>query len=238
MIEHKDKRRPILGLMLAAMVVCGLLAVAGGQRLFNRSASQTPAFALPVELFPDPTPTIYPSPVTVIEQVQLLGRLESVSYYIEKVVTAESGQGPLSFLLGDRLLLIARGTVIAGVDLSLVGPENVMITEEGTIYFRLPEAIIFIATLDNQRTEIYDRRTGLVGLNEQLETAARQEAELLIRQAAEEDGILEKADQNARRVMRSLFLALRLEQVIFVDEMPTPTPSPAPTITNTPEVAP
>lgn len=113
-----------------------------------------------------------------------------------------------------------------------------MITEDGTIYFRLPEATIFMATLDNQRTEIYDRRTGLVGLNPQLETAARQQAELLIREAAEQDGIVEKAEQNARHVMRSLFGALRLEHVIFVDELPTVTPSPIPTITTTPEVAP
>jgi len=124
------------------------------------------------------------------------------------------------------------------VDLSQVGPEDVLITDEGTIYFRLPKATVFMATLDNQRTEIYDRRTGLVGMNPQLETAARQQAELLIREAAEEDGVLAKADENARQVMRSLLLALRLEHVIFVDELPTLTPSPTPGITLTPMAIP
>jgi len=95
-----------------------------------------------------------------------------------------------------------------------------------------------MATLDNQRTEIYDRRTGLVGMNPQLETAARQQAELLIKEAAEEDGVLAKADENARQVMRSLLLALRLEHVIFVDELPTLTPSPTPGITLTPMAIP
>jgi len=237
-MEQKGSKTRVLWILLALMLICGILAVVGGQQLLNRPKSLAPPLGLPTGLIPQPTPTVYPSAVTVIEQVQMLGRLETVSYHIEKVVTAESGQGPLGFLLGDKLLLIARGTVIAGVDLSQVGPEDVLITDEGTIYFRLPKATVFMATLDNQRTEIYDRRTGLVGMNPQLETAARQQAELLIREAAEEDGVLAKADENARQVMRSLLLALRLEHVIFVDELPTLTPSPTPGITSTPVIMP
>lgn len=237
-MEQKQTKNRVLIILLALMLVCGVLAVLGGYRLLNRPKSLVPTLVLPAELFPEPTPTIYPSEVTVIEQVQMLGRLETVSYHIEKVVTAESGQGPLSFLLGDKLLLIARGTVIAGVDLTQVGPGDALITDDGTVYFRLPKATVFLATLDNQRTQVYDRRTGLVGMNPELETAARQQAELLIREAAEEDGVLDKADENARQVMRSLFLALRLEHVIFVDELPTLTPSPTPVSTSTPVTTP
>ncbi len=233
-MEQKEHKTRVLLILLALVLTCGILAVAGGYWLLNRPRSLAPTLVLPTNLFPEPTPTIYPSEVTVIEQVQLLGRLETVSYHIEKVVTAESGQGPLDFLLGDKLLLIARGTVIAGVDLNQVGPGDVLITGDGTVYFRLPKAAVFMATLDNQRTEVYDRRTGLVGMNPQLETAARQQAELLIREAAEEYGVLEKADENARQVMRSLFLALRLQHVIFVDQLPTLTPSPTPVVTETP----
>lgn len=237
-MEQRRTNTRALVILLALMLTCGVLAVVGGYQLLNRPRSLVPTLVLPTDLFPEPTPTIYPSEVTVIEQVQMLGRLETISYHIEKVVTAETGQGPLGFLLGDKLLLIARGTVIAGVDLTQVGPEDVLITGDGTVYFHLPKATVFMATLDNQRTEVYDRRTGLVGMNPQLETAARQQAELLIREAAEEYGVVEKADENARQVMRSLFVALRLEHVIFVDVLPTLTPSPTPLPSATPTVTP
>jgi hypothetical protein len=187
--------------------------------------------AAPQELAPGPTPTIYPSAATIIEGVQSLSRLETASYHIEKVITAESGQGPLGFLLGDKLLLIAYGEMIAGVDLGLIGPSDLMTADDGTVYLRLPPVEVFVATLDNSRTHVYDRRTGAAGMNPQLETAARQEAERLMLQAAIEDGLMETAEENARTVLRSFIVSFGFEHVIFVNEMPTPTPIPTLTAT-------
>jgi hypothetical protein len=198
----------------------------------SRRASSPNPFD-PQALLPQVTPTIYPSAATVIEGVQALSRLETASYQMEKVITAESGQGPLGFLFGDRLLLIAYGEMIAGVDLSYIGPADLMTTGDGTVYVRLPPPEVFVATLDNSRTYVYDLRTGVAGLNMQLETAARQEAERLMLQAAVENGLLENADENARNVLRTLLLGLGFEHVIFVKEMPTPTPAPIPTVTLT-----
>jgi predicted PurR-regulated permease PerM len=41
-----------------------------------------------------PTPTIIPDPVTIIHEIQSLARLETIHYSVEKVITAETGQGP------------------------------------------------------------------------------------------------------------------------------------------------
>ncbi len=182
---------------------------------------------VPQVLIPQTTPTIYPSAATIIEGVQSLSRLETASYQMEKVITAESGQGPLGFLFGDKLLLIAHGEVIAGVDVGEIGPEHLLTTDDGTVYLRLPAAEVFVATLDNERTYVYDRRTGVAGMNPELETAARQEAERLILQAAVEEKILETAEENARNVLRSFILSMGFEHVIFVKVMPTPTLTPA-----------
>ncbi|MFN2283118.1 MAG: DUF4230 domain-containing protein [Anaerolineae bacterium] len=202
--------------------------------IFARSRKPSSTSGIdPKELLPQPTPTIYPSAATVIEGVQALSRLETASYQMEKVITAESGQGPLGFLFGDRLLLIAYGEMIAGVDVSYIGPGDLMITYDGTVYMHLPPAEVFVATLDNSRTYVYDRRTGVAGMNMQLETAARQEAERLMLQAAIENGLLEKAEENARDVLHSMLLSLGFKHVIFVNEMPTPTPAPIPTVTVT-----
>lgn len=205
-----------------------------GVWLFALSRSKSPKAITDSQLlFPQPTPTIYPSAATVIEGVQSLSRLETASYQIEKVITAESGQGPLGFLFGDKLLLIAHGEMIAGVDLSYIGPSDLLTTDDGTVYMHLPPAEVFVATLDNSRTYVYDRRTGVAGMNPQLETAARQEAERLMLQAAIESGLLEMAEDNARNVLRSLVLSVGFKHVIFVKEMPTPTPAPLPTPTVT-----
>ena len=211
-----------------------IVVVVASVWIFARSRKPSSPEAIdPQKLLPQPTPTIYPSAATVIEGVQALSRLETASYQMEKVITAESGQGPLGFLFGDRLLLIAYGEMIAGVDLSYIGPADLMTTDDGTVYMRLPPAEVFVATLDNSRTYVYDRRTGVAGMNMQLETAARQEAERLMLQAAVENGLLEKADENARDVLRSLLLGLGFKHIIFVKDMPTPTPAPVPTVTVT-----
>lgn len=217
-----------IGLIAIAILGVWLYMTASRQARMLGLGSGTPLIQQPQF-----TPTVYPSAATIIEDVQALSRLETASYHIEKVITAESGQGPLGFLFGDKLLLIAYGEVIAGVDLSTLGPGDVMVSPDGTVYIRMPAVEIFVATLDNQRTHVYDRRTGVVGANAQLETAARQEAERLILQAAIEEGIELKAKENARTFLRSFVLGFGFENVIFVDVLPTIAPAPTPLVTVT-----
>src|SRR4030065_2698242 len=65
-----------------------------------------------------PTPTVLPDPVSIINQIRPLARLETIQYTVEKVITAEIGQNPFGSLFGDRLLFVGHGFVIAGIDLS------------------------------------------------------------------------------------------------------------------------
>ena len=75
----------------------------------------------------------------VVVQVQQLNRLETASYTIEKVIEGRVDQGNpvLNALLGDRLLFIAHGNVIAGVDLSQLRPEDVILHDNQSISLRL-----------------------------------------------------------------------------------------------------
>jgi hypothetical protein len=162
-----------------------------------------------------PTPTIIPDPVTIVHEVRSLARLETIQYSVEKVITAESGQGLFGFLVGDRLLFVAHGTVIAGVDLEKLQPEDLRV-EEGVLYVNLPDAEVFIASLDNEQSYIYDRQQGfLTRGNQLLETEARQAAEDEILNAALDDGILEQAQVNAESYLLRLFLNLGYPDVIF-----------------------
>jgi len=170
----------------------------------------------------NPTPTVLPDPVTIIHGVRDLARLETISYTIEKVITAETGQGPFGFLFGDRLLLIAHGQVLAGVDLAKLIPDDLSV-RDGVLYVTLPETEIFITALDNQKSYIYDRDTGVLTHGDvNLETAARQAAEAEIEKAALEDGILEKARVNAENYLYQLLRELGYPEVIFTIPEPTP----------------
>lgn len=163
-----------------------------------------------------PTPTVLPDPVTIVHEMRSLARLETIQYTVEKVVTAETRQEFLKVLFGDRLLLVAHGVVIAGVDLAKVGPEDLWV-ENDVLYFRLPTAEVFIASLDNEKSYIYDRQVGFLTKGDvNLETAARRVAEEEIEKAAVEDGILDLAQQNAENFLSRMLLQLGFPEVIFV----------------------
>jgi Protein of unknown function (DUF4230) len=164
-----------------------------------------------------PTPTIIPDPVTYISEVRALARLETIQYSVEKVITAQVGQGTFDFLFGDKVLFVAHGVVIAGIDMDKITPEELRI-ENGVLYVTLPPAEIFVATLDNQKSYVYDRETGFLSKGVQdLETMARQSAEDEIRRAALEDGILQQAQTNAENYLFRFFQALGYQNVIFTD---------------------
>jgi hypothetical protein len=155
-----------------------------------------------------PTPTIIPDPATYITQVQALARLETIQYSVEKVITAQVGQGTFGFLFGDKLLFVAHGTVIAGIDMGKMQPSDLQL-QGGQLHVHLPPAEIFIATLDNDKSYVYDRQTGALTRGDQgLETTARQAAEAEISKAALEDGILDQADKNAVAFLTKFFAAL------------------------------
>ena len=73
-----------------------------------------------------PTPTVIPDPVTIIDKVRAVARLETIHYTIEKVVTAEVNQGAFGWLVGERILFVAHGYVIAGIDMGKITTDFVM----------------------------------------------------------------------------------------------------------------
>ncbi|MEE8389255.1 MAG: DUF4230 domain-containing protein [Anaerolineae bacterium] len=213
---------------LAVVIVGGFALINTVRRLARPLEEVEQALREQFEEIANPIPTIIPDPVTIIRQVRSLSRLETASYTIEKVITAESGQGAFAFLFGDRLILVAHGQVIAGVDLGKMDEDDIIVAEGETVVVTLPPAEILVATLNNQDSYIYDRDTGLIGMNPALETKARQAAEEEILNVALEDGILGMAQQNAEAYVRNLIMALGFREVIFAQPAPTPIPTTTP----------
>jgi hypothetical protein len=168
----------------------------------------------------NPTPTIIPDPVTIINEVQSLARLETIRYTVEKVLTAEVNQGVLGPLFGDRLLFVAHGYVIAGIDMSKIGVEDLWLAGE-MLNVRLPAAEILVATLDNDKSYVYNRETGLFTHGDPtLETQVRKVAEQVILEATTSEGILDQATTNAQTYLRWFFEAMGYKQVNFLPPSP------------------
>jgi alkylation response protein AidB-like acyl-CoA dehydrogenase len=152
---------------------------------------------------------------TVVHHIRQLQRLETVVYGMDKIVSGGQESRYLPKLLsGDRLLLIVYGEVTAGVDLA--GLENGQVRIDGrAIDITMPPAEIFATRLDNDRTRVYARETGLfTRADPNLESDVRREAEHQVRQAALDAGILPTATANARTTLTSFLKGLGFEAVV------------------------
>lgn len=176
------------------------------------------------------TPVILPDPVTIVHELNDVARLETAEYIAEKVVRAERDQDFLFGAFGETMLFVAYGEVIAGIDLGTMTPADVQVVDPVTVMINMPEAEILHATIDNDRSYVADRDTGLAiaitgGIDPNLETEVRQRAEVEIEMAALEAGILERANDNAELFMRSFLMGLGFENIIFTDGPPPPVPT-------------
>ncbi len=149
-------RRFLLALALGSLltlVVVGLLA-----RSLIGSMS-LPSLALPWE-GPTPTPKVLTG-AAIVEQIQQLNRLETSSFSVQTVVTAER-PGGFAGIGRQKVLIIVHGTVTAGIDLSKLKPEDVTVSPDGKrVRIKLPPAEILSKYLDESQTQIYDFQTGL-----------------------------------------------------------------------------
>ncbi|OGN76953.1 MAG: hypothetical protein A2X24_09985, partial [Chloroflexi bacterium GWB2_54_36] len=207
-----------VSLLILVVIIAGLLAATGlilkngAQKAMQPVEQASNYLSTQVTNVLHPTPTVIPDPVTILREVRSLARLETVQYSMEKVITTEVGQGALGFLFGDRLLFVAHGEVIAGIDLEKLGADQMWV-ENGVLMVRLPEAEIFVATLDNQLSYVYDRETGILKRGDvTLESLARKAAEDEIEKAAVADGILDTAQKNAESYLYRLLRQLGFQE--------------------------
>src|SRR5271154_4225959 len=151
---------------------------------------------------------------TVVHQIQQLRRLETVSYTMDKIISGEHDNAYLpKFLAGDRLLLVVHGEVVGGINLAGLQPSDVQI-QGHKVSIHLPAAQVFSTRIDNAKTRVYSRDTGLFSSPDpNLESEVREEAERQLQQAALQDGILKKASDNARSTISGMLQGFGFREV-------------------------
>ena len=223
MYYYDDDPPASSGCIRGAAIIALALVVLGGLFYFgaNRAASTLNPFSNNSigalnPLAAAPTAVTVDRPA-VIRQIQALNRLETTTYLTEQVITAEQGGNAFyNFFRGDKLLLIASGEVVAGFDLTKLQPDDVQISADGTTTtVTLPPAQILISRLDNDKTRVYSRDTGIfTSGNAGLETEARRVAEQKIVQAACDAGILKRAVEDGQRNIENLVKTFGTQNVI------------------------
>ncbi len=153
----------------------------------------------------------------VVGRIQSLNRLETVVYSLDTVVEGRVSSPILpDVLAGDKILLVVHGQSIAGIDLSKLKPEDVKIDgpNSRSIHVNLPPSEIFVTALDNAKTRVYARSTGLlVPADQNLESDTRAKAQQQLQAAALSDGILDVARKNARASIALLLTSLGFDHV-------------------------
>jgi hypothetical protein len=193
----------LLGAALAAFLIAALVWLTTGLGLFQLIGSLRNGRAL-----------INVDQPTVVRQIQKLQRLETVSYTMDKIISGERANPYMpKFLVGDRLLLVVHGEVIGGINLGALQNGDVQVHNQ-KVSIHLPAVEVFSTRIDNARTKVYSRDTGLFSSPDpNLESQVREEAERQLQQAALQDGILKTASDNARNTISGMLQGLGFREI-------------------------
>ena len=216
-----------VGWMLAGgMTVAAVLVSIGGLRLGDR------AFSFIRELFhpAPPVPKVEIQSV-VVQQVRDVSELTTAVFTMQAVVPTSQDATFNGFVIGTtKLLYIAYGEVRAGVDLHSLTPANVQVTSS-SLQIQLPPPQLLDRKIDVSRSTVYDYSRGTLGLGPDvapaLQTLAQQEALKKIVEAACTDGVLEKANDRAKLVVKQLLTTAGYQNVTVATQTPLPGNCPA-----------
>ena len=153
----------------------------------------------------------------VVEGIRELDQLATVRWTESVPVTRESGGDVWERVFdGEKVLLIATGSVEAGVDLGDIREDDVSVKGD-VVTIDLPEAEILSASLDEETTRVYDRDFSPLNLHpdDELVEQARLRAVGKISASARENGILDTAESNAEDSIRAFVTTLSFEKVKF-----------------------
>ena len=170
------------------------------------------------DLFPKRTLKIDKT-VNVVDEVQKIGGFSTACYYEEVVVkntkSSEINNSYLGSLVKadfqDQLVVIARGKVKAGFDLTKLGKDDLVVRHD-TISVNLPPVEVFDVIVNPSDYEVYVE-DGTWSHDEVAQLTASGKDQIL--QDAKNFNILQKAEENGLVKLKELFVALGFNEVIL-----------------------
>lgn len=150
-----------------------------------------------------------------IQAISEMRQLSLVEYRVRKIVKADD-EGAW-YKLGDRKILLSCTAYLkAGIDLTDFGPDDVDVNRlDGSVTVRIPHATLL--SLDMPPSGIREEYDHVTLLRSEFSAEERnallRQGEKQIRESVPSLGILEKADENARRFFESVFAKMGFTEV-------------------------
>jgi hypothetical protein len=158
----------------------------------------------------------------VLLAIQDIGVYQAAAGNYEVIVDLEKDTDLPSEILGERMLLVAVGSVDAGVDLSRLQEDAVELSDDGrTATITLPHAQLYDAELDLEESYVYQRDKGVLNEIGDLfsdDSGWEREAFLVAENRLDEaaranDELVGRAEENTRTMIESLVRGLGFERV-------------------------
>lgn len=182
--------------IIAILVVCGVL-VAGVYCYFKFFWN---AAAQPSEITIDET-------VNIVDEIHQIADFCTASYY-QEIAIQKKHKGRI---FDDDLVIIAKGKVRAGFDLSQLADSNIIVTQD-SIMLKLPSAKILDVITNPSDFETFEE-TGKWTHNEV--TIYKIEAREILKRNAITEGLLNKATENGKEKLSNLFKAMGFKKVVI-----------------------
>lgn len=211
-----------LPVRIAAAIAIGVAAVYG----LGAFTNLLPNLGLPLT-----TTTVDRSQPPVLQAVSDIGEYRAATGTFQVVVDIERDTRFVpSFIKGERTVMVAVGTVDAGIDFAQLPPRAVRPSADGnTVTVTLPAATRFAPRVDPERSTVAGRSRGLVDrVSSVFSSGNSDDRALLARandkmaEAAQADpGLEARAQANVRAMLTELLGAAGFERVQVEFAVPT-----------------
>lgn len=184
-------------------------------------------FAVKFDWLPSPSRIFQPAPVLIDDTPLLISKISQLSQLVtitslDEVVVSSIKPGPaasakqlLNLLTAghapsvDRLVLIVKGSVLAGTDLKQLGPQQIFVKGD-SVSLTLPPAGILEVVANPSGTETFIEEGDWSPQEVQL---LKQKAVNELRSRAISRGLVQKANQQAMQVMQQFLRALGFTKI-------------------------
>lgn len=142
----------------------------------------------------------------IVKKVRNISELFTMSYYDECVVEHTIKR---KLLPDKRLVLIARGNIIAGFNLKNIKKENMIINEKKVTINLQPATILAVITNPSDYETFIDK--GKMKFSERKK--AQEKARKILKENALKKGIIKKSEESGKKILVSFFKSIGFKNV-------------------------
>lgn len=171
------------------------------------------------EFFVEQPAVILPDPTVIVNSVQKMARVETYVATYQRVYTYAVDQEYLFGACGKKMVFVATGKAIAGIDFSQFKDGDIEVVDVDTVKIKMPPSELFNVFLDENESQVVSIQYGIfAAIDNQLETTVRQYAQNDLISIAQNSDILTIAQLNGEDFIRDFLLKLGFSNVEFVTD--------------------